>query len=69
MDCRAYSRFRNEAMPGGQLMALNKGGWGEDAGREPNIRKYKGPWPAAMLREARGLGNALAKQEASWNCG
>lgn len=47
-------------MPGGQLMALNKNGGREDAGRA----KHK-----EMLGEVRGLGNALVKQVASCNCG
>lgn len=46
-------------MPGGQLMALNKGGGREDAGRV----KHK-----EVLGEIRGLGNAVGKQVASCNC-
>ena len=47
-------------MPGGQLMALNKGGGREEAGKA----KCK-----EMSGEVWGLGSALGKQVASCNYG
>lgn len=60
MTFSACSRLRSEAMPGGQLMDLNKGVGREDAGKA----KHK-----EMIGEVRGLGSALVKQVASCNCG